>query len=78
MTTEKIAEQSKALTELQAIILTGFTGFMCVPSFSIFHADVEKRLGRSVWTHEFGSQEMSDHLKEVYRDDFNGLIPRTS
>lgn len=53
----------------QAIIVTGFTGVLACP-FSNFHADVERRLGRSVWTHEFASKELKEKLKEEYRSDF--------
>lgn len=61
------------LTKEQGIILTGFTGLMCVNSFSDFHADVEKRLGRPVWTHQF--PELQDEIKEAYRADFNAMLP---
>lgn len=55
------------LTLEQAIIITGYTGILMCP-FSDFHADVEKRLGRPFWTHEFaGSKE---YLKEFYKEDF--------
>jgi len=57
------------LTKEQAIILTGFTGILCC-NFSDFHKDVEKRLGRAVFTHEFATLD----LKEVYKSDFSKLI----
>ncbi|WP_312181353.1 hypothetical protein [Pantoea sp. CTOTU46764] len=60
------------LTKEQAIILTGFTGILH-GSFSDFHGDVENRLGRPVWTHEFVA--MSDELKELYRKDFIEMQP---
>lgn len=63
------------LTKEQGIVLTGFTGFMCTPNFSIFHGDVEKRLGRPIWTHEFASKELKEELKEIYRKDFLAMIP---
>lgn len=57
------------LTKEQAIILTGFTGIAFGP-FSHFHEDVEKRLGRPVWTHEFASEDLMNHIKELYKEDF--------
>lgn len=57
------------LTKEQAIIISGYTGFMAC-RFGDFQEDVEKRLGRPVWTHEFGSKEMRDKLIEVYKEDF--------
>lgn len=56
-------------TKEQAIIISGYTGFMAC-NFGDFHEDVEKRLGRPVWTHEFGNKEMRGKLVEVYKDDF--------
>lgn len=56
-------------TKEQAIIITGYTGFT-VCNFGDFQEDVEKRLGRPVWTHEFARKEMRDKLKEAYKSDF--------
>lgn len=53
------------ISQAQGIILTGFTGIMMC-EFSAFHEDVEKRLGRPVFTHELPSLL----LKELYREDF--------
>jgi len=61
--------QMEKFTEEQAIVIMGFTGRSTMP-FSTFHGDVEKRLGRPVFTHEFASNEMSEKLKEVYKEDF--------
>lgn len=60
---------SKKLTKEQAIIITGFTGILC-GNFSDFHKDVEKRLGRSVWTSEFGIKSFSAEIKKLYEADF--------
>ncbi len=63
------------LTLEQAIILTGYTRILCCP-ISKFHEDAEKRLGRPIWTHEFGQKELWDVLKGHYKDDFMFIIPR--
>lgn len=61
----------KKLTEEQALVLTGFTDTLMV-DFSKFHADVEKRLGRPVMTHEFPKLRVA--IKEAYRADFMRLV----
>lgn len=65
------------LSITQGVIITGFTG---VPAcdFSDFHKDAERRLGRPVWTHEFGNREMKVKLKELYRDDFVAMCAERS
>ncbi|QXL90509.1 hypothetical protein [Salmonella phage NINP13076] len=57
------------LTKEQAIIITAFTGFTAC-DFSIFHEDLEKRLGRPVWTHELANKEFASQVKDLYKDDF--------
>ena len=64
---------TQVLTKEQSIILTGFTGILC-GSFSDFHEDVEKRLGRPVWTHEFASEELVAEVKEAYKEDFISIV----
>jgi len=61
------------LTKEQGIVITGFTNTLCC-SFSDFHEDVEKRIGRPVYTHEFGDKEFSNRLREAYREDFMELV----
>lgn len=61
------------LTKEQAIVITGFTGVMAC-SFSDFHEDVEKRLGRPVYTHEFANKELTNLVKEIYTDDFMAMV----
>ena len=60
------------LTKEQAIILTGFTGIAMVQNTSDFHEDVERRLGRPVFTHEFADRH--GEIKEAYRADFEKLV----
>ena len=64
------------LTKAQAVILTGFTGTM-VGDFSDFHKDVELRLGRPVYTHEFADPEFGEMINELYREDFLKISPHT-
>ena len=62
------------LTKEQAIAITGFTGIMACKSFSDFHGDVEKRLGRPVFTHEFANKKLSEEIKELYKTDFIEMV----
>lgn len=55
----------KKLTKKQAIVITGYTGKLAC-DFSDFHADVEKRIGRSVMSHEMASLDMD----KLYKTDF--------
>lgn len=63
--------QIPVLTLEQKIIISGFTKTLCC-SFDDFHADVEKRLGRSVQSMEFPS--LAPVIQEAYREDFMKLI----
>ncbi|EKS6643999.1 MULTISPECIES: hypothetical protein [unclassified Enterobacter] len=62
------------LTQQQCTILTGYTGVL-IGSFSDFQQDAEKRLGRTLLTHEMASAEVMSELKELYKKDFLALIP---
>lgn len=63
------------LTLEQAIIITGYTGVLSCPA-SAFHRDVERRLGRTFFTHEFANSRML--LRNLYRDDFLAMLPEDS
>lgn len=63
------------LTKQQAVIVTGATGFFCCSDFGDYHAEVEKRMGRPVWTHEMGSKEISDQIKALFLADFIAMVP---
>lgn len=56
------------LTLEQAVIISAYTGFVLCP-FSAIHEEVEKRLGRPVFTHEFPSIHESE-IMPAFRDDF--------
>jgi hypothetical protein len=61
------------LTQEQALILTGYTGIMCVKNFGDFHCDAERRLGRPIWTHQFPG--LNEELRLAYREDFLAMLP---
>ncbi len=58
------------MTDAERIVIMGFTGVTMV-NFSDFHGDVERRLGRPVFTSEFPA--IGDELKELYRGEFLAL-----
>lgn len=62
------------LTKEQAIIISGYTGVL-ICEFADLHEDVEKRMGRPVWTHEFVDEDFTEERKDLYRDDFIDLAP---
>ena len=57
------------LTKEQAIIVSAYTGFMAC-NFSDLHEAVEFRLGRPLWTHQFGSEELMEEIRDAFREDF--------
>jgi hypothetical protein len=66
-------EQNTKLTLEQKVIITGFTGVLSC-HFSDLHKDVEKRLGQSVYTHEFADKDFGKMIKELYQKDFLAMI----
>lgn len=60
------------LTQEQALIITGYTGVMCI-GFDTFHADVERRLKRPVQAYQFC--HLRDEIEEAYKDDFFTMCP---
>jgi hypothetical protein len=60
---------STPLTIEQAIIISGYTGILCCP-IALLHEDIEKRLNRSVWTHELGNLSMIERIRNLYEEDF--------
>lgn len=56
-------------TKKQGLVITGYTGLLACP-WDAFHEDVEKRLGRPVFTHEFAEKPMWEEIKEAYKEDF--------
>lgn len=61
----------KRLTKEQAAIIGAFTGIACGP-FADIQEYAEKKLGRSIWTHEFGGS-INDELKKATKADFIAL-----
>jgi len=62
------------LTMEQAVIVSAYTGFLVCP-FHEMHKAIEEKLGRPVWTHELGTGETMEKVKEAFKDDFIALTP---
>lgn len=62
------------ITKEQALVISGFTGVLAC-KFSDLHEDVEKRLGRPVWTHEFVDPKTNAEIKKAYKKDFLDMLP---
>lgn len=60
------------LTKQQAIIISGYTGILCC-AFTDVHQEIEKRLGRPVFTHEIPN--LNEEIKEAFKLDFIALTP---
>ena len=64
----------KRLTKEQAIVISAYTGVL-ICDFGDMHEDVERRMKRPVWTHEFANEEMRKRLRQLYREDFLSMVP---
>lgn len=69
-----VGEADGRISREQAIVIMGFTGIATV-RFDHFHLDVEQRLGRPVWSHQFADKSLMETIREVYRADFMALLP---
>lgn len=62
------------MNKREALVLTAYTGFMCVEDFSEFHAFAEEVLGRPVWTHQFADPKMVEMLKDATHEEFLNIV----
>lgn len=68
-------EPMQKLTDEQAVVISAYTGVLCC-EFEVMHAEIEKRLGRPVWTHELGDERfMEDRIRPAFKDDFLDMCP---
>lgn len=62
------------MTKEDAIIIMGYTGITTVP-FGLFCEDVERRLGYSVFTHQFGDENfVKNTIEPLCKEDFLKLF----
>ncbi len=57
------------LTKEQSVIISAYTGFIAC-SLGDLHKSVEKKLGRPIWTHQFGDEAMMEEIRDAFREDF--------
>lgn len=62
----------KKLDREQAAIIGAYTGIAAGP-FEDIQGYAEEKLGRPLWTHQFGNKELWEELREACRDDFIAL-----
>jgi hypothetical protein len=60
------------LTRREAAIISAYTGYL-IGDFAAMHEYVEEKFGRPVWTHEMGSKEFGERLRELAKSDFIGI-----
>ena len=61
------------LTARQAAIVGAYTGFLA-GDFPTLHAYIEEKLGRPVWTHEMGSETVTEEIREATKEDFLAIV----
>ncbi len=63
------------LTKEQAVVVSGYTGFL-ICDFSDMHREIEKRLGRPVFTHMLGDTTFVDEVvRPAFKADFIAMFP---
>lgn len=60
------------MTKREGAIVGAYTGFLC-GSIQALHEYAEEKIGRPVWSHEFGDESFAERLRELARDDFQSM-----
>lgn len=60
------------LTKEQSVIISAYTGFL-VGNFSDMHEYIEKKMGRPVLTHEMGSEDFCNNLRDLVKEDLYSI-----
>lgn len=60
------------MTKHECAIVMAYTGtcMLAGDDFSIFHQHVEDLMGKPIYTHEMGTDEVADEIKKRSREDF--------
>lgn len=61
------------LTKEQAAIIGAYTGFTAGP-FADIHEYAERILKRSIFTHEFAREALTEELRAASKQDFLSLV----
>ena len=63
------------MTKQEKIIVSAYTGvLMC--DFDDVHEYIQKKLGRTVWTHELANEKVWDEIKEKTKEEFLEICKR--
>lgn len=57
------------MNKREASIISAYTGYL-IGDFSDMHKYIEEIMGRPVWTHELGLQNIQDEIHEKSKKDF--------
>ena len=57
------------MTKHEAAVISAFTGLL-IGGFDELHKYIEQIMGRPVFTHELGSAQVANQIKELSRPDF--------
>jgi hypothetical protein len=60
------------MNKKEAAIVSAYTGFL-IGSFSDMHKYANEIFGRPIFTHEFGSEDLANELREKSKKDFIAL-----
>ncbi len=60
------------LSKEQAAIIGAYTGVISGP-FADIQEYAEKKLGRPLWTHQFGNEETAKELEKASEEDFMSI-----
>ncbi len=57
------------MTYKEAVVISAYTGFlMC--DFDDLHKYIEEKLGRPVWSHELGLEEIQNEIRQKCKTEF--------
>jgi len=62
------------LTMEQAIVVSAYTGVLMCPLYKM-HEEIERRLGRPVWSHQMPSIYETE-IRPAFKDDFLAMYPK--
>ena len=58
------------MTKREGCVLTAYTGLSLASSFYDFHKYAEELLGRPIFNHEFGNEDVAKEIKKASEKDF--------
>jgi hypothetical protein len=65
------------MNKKEAAIVSAYTGYL-IGSFSEMHKYANELFGRPIYTHEFGSEDFSNELRDKSKSDYVALSDNIS